>query len=140
MIKSLRGIVVLRKHHPKTVVSLSIIGADSQRVLISLASIVPSFLLAISAAQVIERYQMVGILLERLLKISNRFVGAAFPRGQQTEVVPGICQCVGIAGTKFERAFKTFPGFRGLLLIQIDTSHAIERLGARRIVAQGNPK
>ncbi len=116
----------------------SIVGADFQRSLISLASVIPSLLLAIRAAQVIERNQMIGAELERLLKIADCFSGPPFARGQQAEVVPGICQSVGIARTKFERAFKALPGFCRLLLVQIYASDAIERFRACWIVAQGD--
>jgi len=35
---------------------------------------------------------MIGTQLERLLKVADRFGWAPVPRGQQAEVVPGICR------------------------------------------------
>ena len=76
---------------------------------------------------------MIGIQPQSLLKIRNRLGRASFPRGQKTEVVPGVRQSIRIAGAKFGRAFEALPRFIGLLLFQIDASQAVQGLRARRI-------
>src|SRR5580658_1439441 len=132
------SVVVLCEHHSQAVIRFRVVGVDLQRALVSFASVIPTFLLAIGAAQVIEHNRMIGTQLERLLKMADRFSHASFAPGQQAEIIPGVCQSVGIAGAQFERAFKARARLCRLLLVQIDASDAIERFGAGRIVAQSN--
>ena len=134
------SVVELREDHPQAVVRLRILRADCHRALQQLAGFVPILLLPVSVPQILERDQVIGIELERLLEVWNRFGCVPFPRGQQAEIVPGVGHSVGITGLKFGRALEALPRLAGFLLLQINASQPVECLGALRIVAQGQPK
>src|ERR1700688_1581285 len=64
-------------------------------------------------------------------------IGVAFTRMQNSQVVPGIGQCAGIAGMKLQYALKTLPCIVALLLLQVCAAQAIESFGALRVVLEG---
>ncbi len=94
------GVVILRKHHSQAVVGFGIVGVDRQRALVGLASVIPALLLTICAAEIIKGNQMIGTEFEGLLKVADRIAHVPLARGDQAEVVPGICQGAGIARAK----------------------------------------
>src|SRR6266436_4145720 len=64
-------------------------------------------------------------------------ISVASARMQNSQVVPGIGQCAGIAGMKLQYALKIFPCIVGLLLLQVGAAQAIESFGALRVVLEG---
>src|SRR5712691_4978856 len=65
-------------------------------------------------------------------------ISIASTRIQNSQVVPGIGQCSGIAGIKLQHALETFACIVGFLLLQVGAAQAVESFGALRIVLEGS--
>ena len=133
---SARGFIKLSKDHTQAVIRFGSFGTYSDRMLKHFACFVPLLLLPKGIAQIFERNQMIGAQAQRLLKIRNGFGGAAFSGREQSEIVPGIGQRLGIAGIESCGTLKAFSCFDNLVLFQIHAAQAVERLGTRRIIAK----
>src|SRR5207237_243463 len=137
--KRLAGFVIRAFHHiytRKIQVTLIEAGGHLAAFFETRNRFVPLLLLPKGIAQIFERNQMIGAQAQRLLKIRNGFGGAAFSGREQSEIVPGIGQRLGIAGIESCGTLKAFSCFDNLVLFQIHAAQAVERLGTRRIIAK----
>ena len=74
---------------------------------------------------------MVGIKLQCLLELLDRFVGMAFARRQQAEIVPCVRERAGIALRKLYDALEGSERFGRFVLLQVDATQTVERFGYR---------
>ena len=79
---------------------------------------------------------MMRVQTQCFLKGENRIVDSSFSRRNYAKIIPRIWQRVRIIGRKLHGAFENLARGSVLILIQVDASYAVQRLGARRIVAQ----
>lgn len=96
----------------------------------------PALLLAIDVAQIGEGHRIFRGKLESALKVLDGFGGAVVASGNDAEIVPGFFPGARIVGAKLNGAFEIATRFREILLLEIDAAEAVERFGARGIVAK----
>src|ERR1700753_1893896 len=91
--------------------------------------VVPSLCLAIGVTEIFKRDEVVGIKLQRLLELLDRFVSVAFACRQEAKVVPSVGKRAWITLRKLEHAFERGTRIGGFVLLQVDAAETVERFG-----------